>query len=71
MNKTIEINVKYEKCISFINNGDLFNAGAYYSSLELFRDKIICDYKLKNILEWEKELLLGELSYRMRGENNA
>lgn len=57
------INVKYEKCISFINNGDLFNAGVYYYSLAVFRDKIVRDYKLKYILEWEKDLLLSNLSY--------
>lgn len=56
------INVKYNKCISFIGIGDLFNAGVYYYTLVVFRDKIVRDYKLKYISEWEKDWLLDYLT---------
>lgn len=59
------IDIKYTRIRILIEEGDFFNAGCTYYSLELVRDDILESYEIGNIEKWEKELLLDNLTYSM------
>nr|DAM71415.1 MAG TPA: hypothetical protein [Caudoviricetes sp.] len=60
-----QIEDSYLNILELIKKNDLFNAGYHYHDMEHIREEIVRCHRNGIIKKWEKELLIGELSYRM------
>lgn len=60
-----QIESDYLNISELIKKNDLFNAGYQYHDMVHIREEIVRCHRNGIIKKWEKELLIGELSYRM------